>query len=72
MVGEYFADIIVEDAVIVELKAAEVLHESHSNQLVNYLKGTEIEVGLLLNFGEKPQFARKILTNDRKKIRVNP
>jgi len=72
LVGEYFADIIVENAVIVELKAVEVLHESHANQLTNYLKATEIEVGLLLNFGEEPEFARKILTNDRKKIRVNP
>ncbi len=67
LVGEYFADIIVEDAVIIELKAVESLHESHSNQLINYLKATEVEVGLLLNFGMKPQFARKILTNDRKK-----
>jgi len=67
LVGEYFADIIVEDVVIIELKAVESLHESHSNQLINYLKATEVEVGLLLNFGMKPQFARKILTNDRKK-----
>ena len=72
LVGEYFADIIVENAVSIELKAVEVLHESHSNQLINYLKATEIEVGLLLNFGEEPQFVRKIFTNDRKKIRVNP
>ena len=72
LVGEYFADIIVENAVIVELKAAEVLYESYTNQLINYLKATEIEVGFLLNFGEEPEFARKILTNDRKKIRVNP
>jgi len=72
LVGEYFADIVVENAVIIELKAVKALHESHSNQLMNYLKATEIEVGLLLNFGEEPELARKIFTNDRKNIRVNP
>lgn len=59
LVGEYFADIVVESVVIVELKAIEVFHENHSNQLLNYLKATEVEVGLLLNFGRKPQFVRK-------------
>jgi len=54
-VGEYFADIIVENRVIVELKAAEGLIEEHEAQLLNYLRATEIEVGLLLNFGKKPQ-----------------
>lgn len=63
LVGEYFADIIVNNAVIVELKAAETLCEEHEFQLLNYLKATDIEVGLLLNFGKKPQFKRKILTN---------
>ncbi len=72
LVGEYFADIVVESVVIVEVKAVETFHENHSNQLINYLKATEIEVGLLLNFGEKPQFIRKIFTNDVKKIRANP
>jgi len=72
LVGEYFADIVVENAVIIELKAVKALHESHSNQLMNYLKATEIEIGLLLNFGEEPELARKIFTNDRKNIRVNP
>ena len=72
LVGEFFADVIVENAVIVELKAVEALHEIHSNQLINYLKATEMEVGLLLNFGEEPKFVRKILTNDRKNIHVNP
>ncbi|MGE0635176.1 MAG: GxxExxY protein [Bacteroidia bacterium] len=66
VVGEYFADIIVNDCVIIELKAAESLMEEHELQLINYLKATEIEVGLLMNFGEKPQFKRKIFTNDRK------
>ncbi len=63
LVGEYFADIIVENSVIIELKACEVLNQSHENQLINYLKATEIEVGLLLNFGKKPEIRRKIYTN---------
>ncbi len=59
-VGNYTADIIVEESVIVELKAKEVIHQDHEYQLINYLKATEIEVGLLLNFGKKPEFRRKI------------
>ncbi|MEY4876711.1 MAG: hypothetical protein RL708_1860 [Bacteroidota bacterium] len=66
-VGNYFADIVVNDSIILELKAAEVLVEENEFQLINYLKATEFEVGLLLNFGKKPQFKRKIFTNDRKK-----
>ena len=69
LVGEYFADIIVNDCVVVELKAAAAIVEVHELQLINYLKATEIEVGLLLNFGEKPEFKRKVFTNDRKKIK---
>ncbi len=64
-IGNYFADIIVEDKVIIELKASEGLREEHEAQLINYLKATEIEVGLLLNFGAKPQFKRKIFKNPR-------
>ncbi|KAB2859903.1 MAG: GxxExxY protein [Flavobacteriales bacterium] len=63
LVGEYYADIVVNEIVIIELKAAETLCEEHEFQLINYLKATEIEVGLLLNFGKKPQFKRKIFTN---------
>jgi GxxExxY protein len=66
-VGEYFADIIVNDVVIIELKAAESICEEHECQLVNYLKATDIEVGLLLNFGKEPQLRRKVLTKDHKK-----
>ncbi len=66
-VGEYFADIIVENKVIIELKAAETLVEEHEAQLLNYLRATEIEVGLLLNFGKKPQFKRQIFENIYKK-----
>ncbi|MFO8022299.1 MAG: GxxExxY protein [Perlabentimonas sp.] len=68
-VGEYFADLIIEGKVIVELKAAESLCEKNECQLINYLKATNIEVGLLLNFGKKPQISRKIYTNNRKSIK---
>ncbi|MFD2201827.1 GxxExxY protein [Shivajiella indica] len=62
-VGDYYADLVVEDLVIVEIKAAEGLVEEHEFQLINYLKATDKEVGLLLNFGKRPQFKRKIFTN---------
>jgi GxxExxY protein len=65
-VGDYYADILVDDLVILELKAAESICEEHEYQLINYLKATKIEVGLLLNFGKKAEFKRKIFTNDRK------
>jgi GxxExxY protein len=65
-VGEYFADVLVERKVIVEIKAARALSEAHEAQLLNYLKATRYEVGLLLNFGPKPQIKRKIYDNDRK------
>lgn len=68
-VGDYYADIIVDNEIILELKAAESICEEHEYQLINYLKATKIEVGLLLNFGKSPQFKRKIFTNDRKQIR---
>ena len=65
-VGDYFADLIANDLVILELKAHECILEEHENQLVNYLKATEIEVGLLLNFGKKPEVKRKIFDNNKK------
>ena len=67
-VGYYYADIVVEESVIIELKAAESLVEEHDHQLINYLKATKIEVGLLLNFGKDPQFRRKVFSNERKKL----
>ena len=66
-VGDYFADIIVNDSIILELKTVETLCPEHEAQLINYLRSTEIEVGLLLNFGLRPQVCRRIFTNDRKK-----
>ncbi len=71
IVGEYFADIIVNSCVILELKAVESLCKEHELQLINYLKATEIEVGILLNFGKKPEFKRKLFTNDKKKIKIS-
>jgi GxxExxY protein len=68
LVGQYRADLIVENTIILELKAVEFLVEEHELQLINYLKATEIEIGLLLNFGKKPEFRRKIFTNDRKNL----
>jgi GxxExxY protein len=67
-IGDYYADLLVNNSVIVELKAAETLCEEHEAQLLNYLKATDIEVGLLINFGKEPKFKRKIFTNDKKKI----
>ena len=65
-VGEYYADLIVNDKLILELKATEAITEAHEFQLLNYLKSTNIEVGLLLNFGKKPEFCRKVFQNYRK------
>ena len=65
-VGEYFADIIVNDSVIIELKAAENLCPEHEAQLINYLKATNIEVGLLMNFVKKPQFKLKVFSKKYK------
>jgi len=65
-VGNYFADLIVEDKVIVELKASESICEEHEAQLINYLKATDIEVGLLMNFGKDPKFKKKVFSNQFK------
>jgi len=65
-VGQYYADLIVEDLVILELKAADCIVKEFENQILNYLRGTNCEVGLLLNFGAKPEFRRKIFENNRK------
>lgn len=66
VVGEYFADLLVDDAVIVELKSVGALSPEHEAQLLNYLKATRYEVGLLLNFGPKPQVMRKVYDNQLK------
>ena len=64
-VGEYFADLLVCERVIVELKAVDALAEEHHAQVVNYLKATGIDVGLLMNFGPKPEVRRKIVETAR-------
>lgn len=66
IVGDYYADIIVEGKVILELKAAAELKHEHDIQLRNYLKATAIEVGLLLNFGLTPKFKRRVFLNENK------
>ena len=67
VIGEYYADLLVDNKVIVEIKAAKRLTEEHEAQLLNYLKATNIEVGLLLNFGPEPKIKRKAFDNLRKK-----
>jgi GxxExxY protein len=71
-VGQYYADLIVEGVVLLEVKATRTLDSAHEAQLLHYLRATEVEVGLLLNFGLRPQFRRLLYDNERKKIRENP
>jgi GxxExxY protein len=71
-IGQYYADLIVEDVILLELKAVRTLESVHEAQLLHYLRATEIEVGLLLNFGLRPQFRRLLFDNGRKQIRENP
>ncbi len=68
VVGDYQVDLLVQDLVIVELKAVSRLLAEHEAQLLNYLRATPYEVGLLLNFGPKPEFIRKAYDNERKTI----
>ncbi len=70
VVGEYLADLVVENAVIVEVKAVRDLIKEHEAQLLNYLKATQFEVGLLLNFGPAPQHIRKAFENERKQTKI--
>lgn len=70
-VGFYIADIIVENLIIVEIKAAESLCEELEAQLTNYLRATEIEVGLLLNFGKKAAFKRKVFSSEYKNHKIS-
>jgi len=68
--GDFKADMLVEGKVLLELKAARSIDLAHEKQLINYLRATDIEVGLLLNFGVKPEFRRLVFENTRK-IGVN-
>jgi GxxExxY protein len=72
-VGQFKADLVVEGCVLIELKAVQNIDRSHEAQLMNYLRGTELEIGLLLNFGaHRPQFRRFAFANENKKNRVHP
>lgn len=64
-VGDYIADIIVENKIILELKAAEAISPAHTAQLINYLRATYCEVGFVLNFGPKAEYERRYFSNDR-------
>lgn len=71
--GQFKADLVVNALVLLELKAAQSLDRSHQAPVMNYLRATELEVGLLFNFGaSKPQFRRIVFENPNKKIRVDP
>ena len=68
-VGDFVADVRVDRSVLLELKAARTLDSAHEAQLLNYLRATEIEVGLLFNFGIKPEFRRLAFDNSRKQVK---
>ena len=68
IIGEYYADIIVNDIVVIELKATNSILEEHECQLINYLKAAEIELGLLMNFGKEAEYKRKVFMNKNKKL----
>ncbi len=67
LVGNFKADLIVNDKVIIELKAVSEIIKKHEVQLVNYLRATEIEIGLLVNFGEDIKVKRRVFSNDGKR-----
>jgi len=71
VIGDYHADLWVNNTVILELKAAKTLVKENEAQLLNYLRATKVEIGLLLNFGPKPQFKRMIFDNSRKNVKNN-
>ena len=68
VVGVFYADMVVDDKIILELKACETLHKEHEYQLINYLKSCDLEIGLLLNFGKEAEIKRIIYTNNRKEL----
>jgi GxxExxY protein len=71
-IGVFRADLLVDRKVLLELKSARSIESAHEAQLLHYLKATEVEIGLLLNFGHRAQFRRLIFDNPRKQIRENP
>ena len=71
-IGDFRADLLVDNKLILELKVGRAIEAAWEKQLLNYLRATQIEVGLLLNLGPSPQFRRLVFENERKKIRVHP
>ena len=71
-VGVFFANLVVDEIVVLELKVARTIERIHEAQLRHYLKATDMEIGLLLNFGEHPQFRRVFLDNEHKRLRGTP
>lgn len=71
LMGEYRADIVVEGKVLLELKAQSTIKDPHEAQLLHYLRAMPLEVGLVLNFGNKPEFVRKVFANSRKNLPKN-
>ena len=67
-IGSFVADLVIERSIIIELKAVNRLVEGHVAQLMNYLRATEIEVGLVMNFGPSPEFKRRVFENTRKGV----
>jgi GxxExxY protein len=68
LIGDYYCDLIIDDLILIELKSVESLVIAHQKQTINYLKASEFEVALLLNFGDAPQVKRLLFTNDRKPL----
>ena len=66
-IGDYLLDLVVETKVVLELKSVSTLSEEHAAQLINYLRATKYELGLLLNFGDKPEIRRMLYTSDYKR-----
>jgi GxxExxY protein len=71
VVGTFAADLVVENKIILELKAKEKILAAHEAQLINYLRATDIEIGLLLNFGRTPEFKRKYFSNENKRRTIS-
>jgi GxxExxY protein len=73
IVGEYYADLLVNGQIVLELKAAEAISEAHTAQLLNYLRGTVCEIGFVFNFGPEPKFERRYFSNANKRnLKKNP
>lgn len=70
-VGDFRADLVVNGCILLELKTAEAIVVAHEAQLLNYLRATSLEVGLILNFGPKAQVRRLLFDNDRKQVKVH-